>query len=155
MICFIWQLGLGCVLCTHREQYSCQFSLQEVNIWRFPSFGIHKSPKLLSTANRKWVKNFIIPNFVINPSIRRRCDNTIFEFFIHCINLLLCILEDSHWRQICTIYFCIKAFRNARLLITSWYNGNSICASIIIVVSDTISDHTGVLSLVIVSDTWY
>ena len=110
MICFIWQLGLGCVLCTHREQYSCQFSLQEVNIWRFPSFGIHKSPKLLSTANRKWVKNFIIPNFAINPSIRRRCDNTIFEKKNNCIRYL--VLNAWYW------YFKLRCWTCKKMVLT-------------------------------------
>lgn len=54
--------------------------------------------------------------------------------------------------QFCTIRFCSKAHRN-RFFITSWFN--TIFVQLVsTVVSNTVSNHTGVSSIAISSDVW-
>ena len=130
--------------------------LNEVKVRRFSPCDAHENPKLNADGERKMGQEFKpdLNQLGIHSSIRRRCNNAIFEFFIHCIDFSLCILRDNHRRQLCTICFCSKAQRNSRFFKTSDLTV-TVVVPVSTVLSVTISDHIGVSSIAITLDSWW
>lgn len=64
----LFHLGFGCILCTHKEQCSYQFSLHEVKTWRFPSCGICQNTlSIAQTSPFAFLKTIIVGNFLPSP----------------------------------------------------------------------------------------